>query len=292
MEVDLARGRWSPSTRSAYGSFWRDWCAWCEDCDAGELPSAAGSISSYLQNCADRGLATASISGRLAAILAINALYGNTITVKATCIRDTWAEIRRAKGTASTPKLALDDKAIKKIIAGMPPEAIRDRAVILFAFSSLMRRSEIAALDMDALSFSDTALIVTIRRSKTDKAGKGEDIAIRRTGTKLCPVAALEAYHKAAGITTGAVFRNQHNERMAGREVADIGKRWASKAGFDHRLIGAHSFRRGGITSMFRNGAKLEDIMRCSRHVSPSIAMGYVAKLRAEENPATAALGI
>ena len=219
----------------------------------------------------------------------MNALYGNTINVKATVIRDAWAEIRRAKGTASTPKTAIDDKAIRLIVGKMPADLLQERAVLLVAFSSAMRRSELVALNVDDLSFSDDGCAITIRHSKTDKSGKGEVIGIPRSDGELCAVAALEAWLKHAGITEGAVFQSK-GRRMAARRVADIAKQWASRVGFSAAEIGAHSLRRGCITTMNERGIDLKSGMQHSRHKTPTIYLGYVQRKQAMDNPAMKAL--
>lgn len=285
------RGRWSPATRAAYASGWNDFIAWCDERSLVPLPAKPETIAAYLEARADT-LSTSSLSQRLAAIIAVHALKRRVVNVKGSVIRDTWAEIRRRKGTAKTPKAALTIEDIRNIVALMPDEHVQDRAIVLCAFASLMRRSELVALNVDDLAFDDDALNITIRRSKTDKAGRGEIVAIRRTGSEFCPVGALELWIRAAAIGEGPVFRNKRGRRLAAREVANIAKRWGKNAGYDPAVIAAHSFRRGGITTMFRNGAKIEDIMKASRHQTVNVALGYVEAHRAAQNPAIALLGL
>jgi integrase len=289
--IDFQIGRWSPSTRQVYEGCWRNFTAYCEPLGLMAMPAKPQTIAEFLMLRAQTH-STSWLSGCLAAIVAVHKIKKKPIRVNETVIRDAWAEIRRAKGTAKKPKQALDDKAIKRIISKMPPEAVRDRAIILFAYASLMRRSEIAALNREDIDVTDTAMIITIRRSKADKAGKGQDVAVRRSGTEYCPVAALEAWLTAASIEDGPVFRNRDGTRIIGRTVADVAKKWAGAVGFKALDIGAHSFRRGGITSMFRNGGRMEDIMKISRHATMSIALGYVESQQAASNPALDKLGI
>ncbi len=297
-DIDFDRGRWAPATRASYRGSWQRFCRFCAERSVESFPAKIEPFPAKPQTIADflkaeaETHSTATVSSRLAAIVGVHKIKGRRVRVSETIVRDVWSEIRRAKGTAKKPKAALDDKAIKRLIAAMPPEAVRDRAIILFAYASLMRRSEIAALNREDIDITDTAMIITVRRSKADKAGKGEDVAVRRTGTDYCPVGALEAWLTAADVESGALFRNRDGTRIIGRTVADVAKKWGAKAGLDPRGIGAHSFRRGGITAMFNHGAKIEDIMRVSRHKTVGIALGYVEAQRAEANPATAALGI
>lgn len=290
MKVDLKRGRWSPATVAAYTIAWADFEAYCKSAAEAPLPAKPKVIAAFLKERAATH-ATASLSTRLHAIVAVHGLYGHEVKVKGSVIRDTWAEIRRAKGTASTPKAALTAEQIKHIVRGMPADAYQDRAVVLLGFATLLRRSELVALDVEDLTIGKADMQVTIRRSKTDKAGKGEVVAVLRTGNEFCPVVALETWLRLAEIEGGPIFRSR-NGRMVPRAIADIAKRWAKNAGFDPKTIGAHSFRRGGITTMFRNGAKLEDIMRQSRHKTVQIALGYVEAQHATQNPAISRLGL
>jgi site-specific recombinase XerC len=289
MEIDFNRGRWAPNTRRVYESCWRDWAAWCAANDRVALPSKPEDIAEFLTERA-KTLSTQSISSRNGAILAINALYGNIIVVKATCLRDALSEIRRTKGTAHVPKTALPAEAILDIVAHMPDELIQERALLLVGFSAALRRSELVALDREDIDITPGGATLTIRHSKTDKTGKGEHVGIPRSGGSLCAVAALERWLDAASISAGPVFLGAYGARMAPRRVATLCKRWAGKSGFSEREIGAHSLRRGCITTMHGAGIDLRSGMSHSRHKTTQIYLGYVQEKAALENPAVKAL--
>ena len=292
MDIDFARGRWAPATRAAYAVSWADFDRWCRDNVTpgdGPLPASPQIIADFLTARAETH-STSTLSGRLAAIVAVHSLYGREVKVKGTVIKDAWSEIRRRKGTANKPKAALVLDDIKKIMAGVPEERLLDRAVLLIGFASALRRSEIVALDIADLEFTDASLMLNVRRSKTDKAGKGTLVCILRSGSVLCPVAALERWIEAEGIKTGPVFRCRGEDRMDARTVANMTQRWGAKAGFDPRSLGAHSLRRGCITSMFLAGADIKHVMEHSRHKTVAIAMGYVQAHTAEANPALKAI--
>jgi len=82
---------------------------------------------------------------------------------------------------------------------GRDRKGLRDRALLLLGFAGAFRRSELVALDISDLQFCDAGLRVTIRKSKTDQEGLGATIAITR-GSTACPVDAVRAWIKAAGI--------------------------------------------------------------------------------------------
>jgi len=94
------------------------------------------------------------------------------------------------------------------------------------------RRSELVALDVADIEFTDDGLRVTIRRSKTDQEGQGATIAIIRGGTS-CPVKAVKAWLDAAGISEGPIFRpvrkgsKVRQSRLTAKSVCDLTKSYA-----------------------------------------------------------------
>ena len=100
---------------------------------------------------------------------------------------------------------------------------------------------------------------VRIRRSKADQEGRGQEIAIPR-GTKLQPVAAVQDWLRAAGITSGPVFRAVDRHELIGacltaQSVALIVKQHAGAVGLDPSAFAGHSLRAGFLTSAAETGA-------------------------------------
>ena len=67
----------------------------------------------------------------------------------------------------------------------------RDRGLLLVGFAGGFRRSELAQITPRDLTFSRNGVSITIRRSKTDAAGKGRVVALPSNAGDLCPVRAL-----------------------------------------------------------------------------------------------------
>ena len=88
----------------------------------------------------------------------------------------------------------------------MAPRACGIARSCCLGFAGAFRRSELVALDVADIAETETGLLVTIRRSKTDQEGEGVTIAIAR-GDVACPVKALRAWLDAAGIEAGPIFR-------------------------------------------------------------------------------------
>lgn len=293
------RARWAPKTSAVYGVCWR---AFVEHYGQDEtFPAPARNVADFLTTYS-KTHSTSAVSVALAAIRAAHKDVKGTLpkmdarrelyVLDDPVIVDAWKDIARTKGTAKQPKAAIVTADLKRIIRSVPVTNYLHRAILLLGFASAMRRSEIVALNREDLEFSDDGVTITIRRSKTDKLGKGEAVAIVRSVTEFCAVRAIEQWLEHSGIIEGAIFRNRFGKRLFPATVAQIVKRWAREAGFDPKTVAAHSLRRGCITSMFKNGTDIKNVMTHSRHATISIAMGYVEADRAMKNPGLKNLGL
>jgi integrase len=168
------------------------------------------------------------------------------------------------------------------------PLAIRDRAIVLLTFASGRRRAEIAGLNIEDLDFGRSGfLIVTIRKSKTDQGGAGQFVAVPRLEHGPCAVAALEAWLAVIERKKGALFVafSPHGDlretRIEGRLVAEVVKRLFRDAGAsasDVDAIGAHSLRRGFVTSADMAGATTAQIMDVTGHRDPKSLRRYTRR--------------
>jgi len=140
---------------------------------------------------------------------------------------------------------------------------------------------ELIALDCeDLVEQSETGLRIIVRQSKTDQEGQGATIAIVR-GSIACPVAAVQAWRDAAGITNGPLFRSirkggKLGGRLTDQSVADIVKFHAKRIGLNPALFAGHSLRAGFLTSAAKRGASIFRMMDLSRHRSVDTLRGYV----------------
>jgi integrase len=155
-------------------------------------------------------------------------------------VREVLRGIRHTLGTAPQVKTPATADLIARMVAACPGSMIglRDRALIAFGFAGAFRRSELVALEVEDLNEVGDGLRVVIRRSKTDPAGEGQEIAIPR-GYHLRPVETLQAWLCAAAISAGPVFRPVNKgSKVSPGPLGDDGyiraiKRRAVAAGLD-----------------------------------------------------------
>jgi integrase len=154
--------------------------------------------------------------------------------------------------------------------------------LLLLGFGGAFRRSELVALNVDDLEWTDDGLRVTIRRSKTDQEGAGVVIAIVKGAAATCPVRALMEWMSAARIDSGPLFRPVRKggrvgtERLKAKTVCVVMKQYAGMIGLDAKAYGAHSLRSGAATTAARRGAPVHKMQQLTRHKSVDVLMGYI----------------
>jgi integrase len=176
---------------------------------------------------------------------------------------------------------------------------IRDRAILAIGFFSAMRRSNIVALKVEDLEFSDKGMTITLQRSKTDQFAEGFVIGITpQADPAVCAVALMRRYLDVSGIKTGWCFRridsrsDCYGDKPLTRPwVAMIVKVACERAGLDPERYASHSLRSGFVTTAAARGVTLHNIMRQTGHKSERVAMTYIRPATVWRNNPTAGLG-
>jgi integrase len=328
--VEAAARAWSANTIRAFLSDIRLWDSWCRLSRVVPGEASAQTVAGYVRALSGQDHASAAARAteiRAAATIArylvsIGWAYrmaGRDDPTAAPLVRLELKAARRLLGTrqrqarairfkgegsdldapASGVSLGILLKATRRDLLGL-----RDRALLLTAYDTAGRCSELAALqvtDVDGPD-SDGAGVAEIRRSKTDQEGQGAQ-------AYLSPVTmrAIGEWCRAAGIERGALFRRVEtwfdgSVRSVGEgalhpgTISLIYKRLVQRA-FDKKLLGAmseaeltrwiaavssHSIRVGVAQDNFAAGESLPAIMQAYRWRDPKTVLRYGAKLAAK----------
>ena len=98
-----------------------------------------------------------------------------------------------------------------------------------------------------------------LKASKTDPFRQGVDVHVGRTGSALCPVAALLNYLAIRGTNPGLLFHYQDGTLLTKCKFTSSFRKALSSRGIDSSLYAGHSFRIGAATTASLNG--VEDSM-------------------------------
>lgn len=198
-----------------------------------------------------------------------------------------------ARGDHAQPKSALTAHPLKAMLATCSDGLIgvRDRALLLFGFSSGgRRRSEIAAAMIENLTRIDAdTYSYRLTHSKTRQTGTETDPNADKPLTGEAARALIE-WIEAAGIVSGALFRRIRRskavEPLGPQAVWRIVRRRAQLAGLESSSFGAHSLRSGFVTEAGRQDVPMREAMAMTDHRSIGTFLKYfqpgaLAKTRA-----------
>jgi integrase len=299
----------TPSCRKQYAVAFARFQKWCESMGLPYLPTTPEVCVLYFTALADglirvdykdrygiarshqRPTKVSYIRRQYTAIIHVHRAAGIDWPIAHPAITKVLTGIARRHGEQTKRMAPLEIGDLKKCLEvhkHWPPEiVIRDRALLSLGFFAALRRSELVALHFGDIEFVPKGLRLTIRKSKEDQTGKGEEVAIpSQEDPTVDPVRLVKAWldhlREEAYITAGPVFRriDIHGcvgaRQLTAQSVALIVKGVVEKAGLDPERFAGHSLRAGFATSAAAAGKDLHNIMRQTRHKSERVAMTYI----------------
>lgn len=193
---------------------------------------------------------------------------------------------RVLEGERATQKAPISIAMLKAMVSTLPADTYvgaRDRAILVLGFAGAFRRSELALLDVDDVTFVDEGIVVRVKKSKTNQKGSREEKAIHTArDPAVCAARLVRTWILLLAEAKGPLFRTIRRgghvtpERLTDRSIAELVKRTTKAAGLDPALFSGHSMRAGFMTAGAAKGLQLHDLMRQSGHKSERIARGYI----------------
>lgn len=164
---------------------------------------------------------------------------------------------------------------------------MRDRALLLFAFSSGgRRRSEVTSAMLENTRREGNGFVFTLAHSKTNQ--HGVDRAENDKPVTGRAADALKVWLAASKIKAGAIFRRVRRGDLIGEPlspsaVRDIVKKRCLLAGIDEDFS-AHSIRSGFVTEAGRQQVPLGETMALTGHRSTASLVGYFRRHAFDDN--------
>lgn len=139
----------------------------------------------------------------------------------------------------------------------------RDAAILELFYSTGMRLSELASLDVaDLDSYSDTVRVF----------GKGGKERLLPVGGPAS--AAVQRYRHKAGVHEGPLFLSKLRRRITPQAIADIVEKYRNKSGLPIHVT-PHKLRHSFATHLLDNGADLRSVQELLGHASLSTTQIY-----------------
>ncbi len=295
MEAGL---RGAANTVRAYAGDWRRFTAWCLVHELAPLPASVATLAGFLTELAEAGKKVATIQRHAAAIAKAHELAGADSPTADKQIKVLLKGIAREKRArikqAAAFSLASFRRTVKSIDVATPA-GLRNRALLLLGFTGAFRRSELAALNVEDLTFDEEGLIIAFDQSKTNQTGQADEKAIYYSPElATCPIRSLQAWLRvsAADRQTGPVFVSlRKNNQLTSRRLTDkhinlIAQHYLG-AGYT-----AHSLRASFVTVAKLNGADDSEIMNQTKHKTSAMIRRYTRLDNVRQHNAGKKLGL
>ena len=286
--IDRIQGAFAPSTIRAYRSDFAEFIGFCEKRGVDVFPSSPLTLADFIAHVSDKDRSSASIRRAIAGISTIYRLNRMSDPSKDPEVVIAMKRMHRKLGRAANQAQGITSQLLDKLLAAADASArgIRNRALLLIAYDTLCRRSELVSLQIQDIRTveKDEAERTTIllRRSKTDQEASGRWLHLtERSHT------ALKAWLSIISDSKGPIFRSIKNiestKALGASQVNRIFKRIARNAQVDENLIeriSGHSCRVGAAQDLVNSGASLPVIMSKGRWSKTDTVMRYVEHIQ------------
>ena len=286
--IEKIDGAYSPATIRAYRVDFGEFIKFCDGIGEVGLPAHAQSVVDFVIKLTNSGRSSASIRRAIAGIASVHKLNRFTDPTKDPDVMLEMRRMHRKLGRASHQALGVTAEILEKMLNATESnlKGIRDRALLLVAYDTLCRRSELVALRVEDVrtkminGVENTTIL--LRKSKTDQDAIGRWLHLSKR-TQL----ALNEWLKQLNAETGPLFRGinsgQHIMQTLGAgQINRIYKKIARVSEIDSDLAGkisGHSMRVGHAQDLVSSGASLPIIMSMGRWSKSDTVMRYVEQI-------------
>lgn len=279
-------GAYAPNTLRAYKADMLEFITYCDANGLHGLPAAPGTVAKFLMQTTQQGIKSSTIRRKVSSISAIHRLSYLEDPTKHPEVKITQRKIFRQLGTRFEQAYPITRALLTRLIAacGNDLHGLRDRALLLVAYDSMRRRSELISLRIEDIELlADNKASVLLRKSKTDQLGIGKWMHLTPETTH-----AINQWLSAAKINEGLIFRGVRSsgaitDGLCESRISRIYKALARKAGLGESVvqrISGHSMRVGGAQDLLSVGASLPQIMVKGGWAKTDTVIRYVERTR------------
>jgi site-specific recombinase XerD len=279
-------GAYADSTIRAYKDDFGAFIKYCLEHNLPSLPADPKAICSYICQLVSDGRTSASIRRLMSGITTIHKLNRYPDPTKDPDVLLEMRRMHRKVGRYSKQALGITSDILEKLITATEAgnRGARDRALLLIAYDTLCRRSELASLLIEDIKYietnNSTRSTILIRRSKTDQFSQGRRLVLNdRAAIALKEWLIRRRNPKNGPVFLGVDRAQKITNSFCAAQINRIYKRLAERAGLSKDmvdLISGHSLRIGHAQDMVNNGESLPMIMSKGRWSKTDTVMRYV----------------
>jgi len=279
--IQKIEGAYAPATIRAYKANFEVFIRYCDENNVTALPAQPETISQFIRKISDGHLKSSSIKIAVASIAAIHSLNALDNPTQHPDVKIEMRRMYRTLGRYAKQAYGINKDLLDKMILSTDSslQGLRDRAILLVAYDSLCRRSELVALEYEDILITDGNIKLKLRKSKTDPLATGRWLYLSKPTQRY-----LREWLNASSVKSGRLFRGlSANGKIKGSlnsaQIGRIYKKLARKSGVDAvtvKNISGHSTRVGAAQDLLLSGATLPMIMNRGRWSKIDTVMRYI----------------
>lgn len=279
--IQKIEGAYVPATIRAYKANFEAFIRYCDENNVTALPAEPETISQFIRKISDGHLKSSSIKIAVASIAAIHSLNALDNPTQHPDVKIEMRRMYRTLGRYAKQAYGINKDLLDKMILSTDSslQGYRDRAILLVAYDSLCRRSELVALEYEDILITDGNIKLKLRKSKTDPLATGRWLYLSKPTQRY-----LREWLNASSVKSGRLFRGlSANGKIKGSlnsaQIGRIYKKLARKSGVDAvtvKNISGHSTRVGAAQDLLLSGASLPIIMNRGRWSKIDTIMKYL----------------
>jgi len=278
-------GAYAPATIRTYDTDFAAFIRFCDSKNCSALPASPVTLAEFISFLSKGNKSSASIRRAVVGILAMHTLNHYAEPTKEAGVKLEMRRMHRTLGRAAKQAYGIDENLLNQLLNSITPSlrGLRDMALLLLAYDTLCRRSELITLRITDIQTRELANkahhTILLRRGKVDQESHGRRLALQSK-----TVLAINHWLSEAKINGGfilrAVKRNDRvSESLCSGQINRIYKRLAQQANIDPAIvqnISGHSCRVGAAQSLLASGASMPMIMNRGRWSKTDTVMRYL----------------
>jgi len=278
-------GAYASSTIRAYKADFTDFIGFCDTRNANALPAVPNLVVQYISQLTGSGRSSASIRRALCGLSAIHRLNRFDDPTKDPDVTLEMRRMHRKLGRSSSQAGSINADILDKLLLATDDSirGIRDRALLLVAYDTLCRRSELVSLQVKDVKINlkngfETSSIL-LRKSKTDQDSTGRWLHLSQRA-HLALVKWIKKLPEGQEMLYCGLNRALDlSPQIGAGQINRIYKKIARKAGLDESAIegiSGHSMRIGAAQDLLNSGASMPIIMQRGRWSKTDTVMRYL----------------
>ena len=283
--VEKIDGAYAPSTIRAYRSNFEAFIKYCDENNVNALPAKPETVAIFIKNLSAQ-LKSSSIKVAVASIAALHNLNSLKDPTQHPDVKIEMRRMYRTLGRYAKQAYGINKDLLEKMVAATDNSlrGVRDRAILLVAYDSLCRRSELVSLAFEDLTINnqDGSIKLKLRKSKTDPHGIGKNLYLSDEAQH-----AIKEWIVKSKISSGKIFRaitvsGKIRGSLNSSHIGRIYKKIAQLSMFDQSIIkniSGHSLRVGAAQDLMLLGKTLPDIMNRGRWSKLDTVMRYLENI-------------